>query len=105
MFLNAVDCNGELNDATVIANILIDAIESVGPLNVVQVITDNARVCKATGLLVEARYENIFWTPCVVHSLNLILKKIGKIFITNHPMAQAIYQQIACLDLLKVAKT
>eukprot|EP01018_Ginkgo_biloba_P035707 Gb_35892 [translate_table: standard] len=79
MFLNAVDCNGELKDATFIANIIIDAIESVGPSNVVQVITDNARVCKAVGLLVEARYENIFWTPCVVHSLNLMLKKIGKI--------------------------
>eukprot|EP01018_Ginkgo_biloba_P024160 Gb_27540 [translate_table: standard] len=106
MFLNAVDCNGELKDATFIANILIDAIESVGPSNVVQVITDNARVCKATGLFVEARYENIFWTPYAVHSLNLILKKIGKIewitkitdeaneiqmFITNHRIAQAIY--------------
>eukprot|EP01018_Ginkgo_biloba_P006698 Gb_18188 [translate_table: standard] len=99
MFLNAVDCNGELKDATFIASIRIDTIESIGPLNVVQVITDNARVCKAAGLLVEARYENIFWTPCAVHSLNLILKKIGKIewikkisneakeiqmFITNH---------------------
>eukprot|EP01018_Ginkgo_biloba_P009837 Gb_26532 [translate_table: standard] len=41
MFLNAVDCNGELKDATFIANILIDAIESVGPSNVVQV-----RQCK-----------------------------------------------------------
>eukprot|EP01018_Ginkgo_biloba_P010454 Gb_26948 [translate_table: standard] len=79
MFLNAVDCNGELKDGTFIANILIDAIERVGPSNVVQVITDNASVCKAVGLLVEARYENIFWTPCVVHSLNLILKKISKI--------------------------
>eukprot|EP01018_Ginkgo_biloba_P031711 Gb_09714 [translate_table: standard] len=79
MFLNAVDCNGELKDATFIANILIDAIESIGPSNVVQVTTDNARVCKAAGLLVEARYKNIFWTPCAVHILNLILKKIGKI--------------------------
>eukprot|EP01018_Ginkgo_biloba_P040308 Gb_12648 [translate_table: standard] len=106
MFLNAVDCNGELKDATLIANILIDAIESVGPLNVVQVITDNERVCKVAGFLVEARYKNIFWTPCAIHSLNLILKKIGKIewikkitdeakevemFITNHHMAEAIY--------------
>eukprot|EP01018_Ginkgo_biloba_P032313 Gb_32272 [translate_table: standard] len=72
MFLNALDCNGELKDGTFIANILIDAIERVGPSNVVQVITDNASVCKAVGLLVEARYDNIFWTPCVVHSLNLI---------------------------------
>eukprot|EP01018_Ginkgo_biloba_P006167 Gb_33743 [translate_table: standard] len=79
MFLNAVDCNGELKDATFIANILIDAIDSVGPSNVVQVITDNARVCKAAKLLVEARFDHIFWTPCVIHSLNLILKKIGNI--------------------------
>eukprot|EP01018_Ginkgo_biloba_P017287 Gb_35074 [translate_table: standard] len=79
MFLNAVDCNGELKHAIFIANILIDAIESVGPSKVVQVITDNARVCKAVELLVEARYENIFWTLCAIHSLNLILKKIGKI--------------------------
>eukprot|EP01018_Ginkgo_biloba_P037272 Gb_00443 [translate_table: standard] len=113
MFLNAVDCNGELKDATFIANILIYAIESVGPSNVVQVITDNTRVCKAVGLLVEARYENIFWTPYAIHSLNLILKKIGKIewikkitdeaneiemFITNDHMAQAIYRQFACLE-------
>eukprot|EP01018_Ginkgo_biloba_P032753 Gb_36057 [translate_table: standard] len=106
MFMNVVDYNGELKDATFIANIFIDTIESVGPSNVVQVITDNARVCKVVGLLVEARYENIFWTPCAVHSLNLILKKIGNIewikkitdeakeiemFITNHHMAQAIY--------------
>eukprot|EP01018_Ginkgo_biloba_P009776 Gb_07735 [translate_table: standard] len=120
MFLNLVDCNGELKDATFIANILIDAIESVGPSTVVQVITDNARVYKAVGLLVEARYENIFWTPCAVHSLNLILKKIGKIewikkstdeakeiemFITNHHMAQAIYQQFASLELLKVVSS
>eukprot|EP01018_Ginkgo_biloba_P001159 Gb_39572 [translate_table: standard] len=109
MFLNAMDCNGELKDTTFIANILIDAIESVGPSNVVQVITNNARVCKAARLLVEARYDNIFWTPCAMHSLNLILKKIGKIewikkitdeakeiemFITNHHMAQAIYRQL-----------
>eukprot|EP01018_Ginkgo_biloba_P008940 Gb_32953 [translate_table: standard] len=35
MFVNAVDCNGEMKYATFIANILIDAIESVGPSNVV----------------------------------------------------------------------
>lgn len=54
----------------------------------------------------EARFPNIWWTPCAVHSLNLILQKIGKIqwiqeiyeeakemqmFICNHHMSQAIY--------------
>eukprot|EP01018_Ginkgo_biloba_P018639 Gb_01304 [translate_table: standard] len=118
MFLNAMDYNGELKDATFIANILIDAIESVVPLNVVQVITDNARACKAIGLL-EARYKHIFWTPCVVHSFDLIFKKTSNIewikivdeakeiemFITNHHMAQAIYRQFTSLELLKVVET
>ncbi|KAG6492527.1 hypothetical protein ZIOFF_047490 [Zingiber officinale] len=44
--------------------------------NVVQVVTNNAPVCKAAGLLVEAKYPHIFWTPCVVHTLNLALKNI-----------------------------
>jgi hypothetical protein len=64
-------------DATFISTILIDAIESVGPHNVVQVITDNAQVCRAVGLIVEGRYDRIFWTPCAVHSSNLMLAKIG----------------------------
>eukprot|EP01018_Ginkgo_biloba_P021222 Gb_34314 [translate_table: standard] len=60
IFLNVVDHNRELKDATFIANILIDAIESFSPLNIVQVITDNARVYKVGRLLVEARYDHIF---------------------------------------------
>ena len=54
MFLKSVDCEGEFKDGQFIANILIEAIEQVGPRNVVQVITDNAKNCRAVGLLVES---------------------------------------------------
>lgn len=77
MFLKAVDCEGQVKDAQFIANILFESIEAVGPENVVQVITNNAKNCKAAGMLVEARYGHIFWTPCAVHSLNLMLKKMA----------------------------
>ena len=56
------DCSREVKDAQFIANVLI----KVGPKKVVQVITDNAPVCKATGLIVESRFDHIFWTPCIV---------------------------------------
>jgi len=117
MFLKAIDCSGVEKDATFISTILIDAIESVGSQNVVQVITDNAKVCRAAGLIVEGQYNHIFWTPCAVHSLNLMLAKIGEIewineiyvaskeiqmFITNHSMSQAIYRSFAKLELLKL---
>jgi hypothetical protein len=60
------------------------------------------------------------WTPCGVHSLNLMLSKMGiqigwtstyfeeakeiQGFITNHHMSQGIYQEFAKLELLKVPK-
>lgn len=117
MFMKVVDYSEIEKDASFISTILIDAIESVGPHNVVQVITNNTQVCKAAGLIVEGRYDHIFWTPCAVHSLNLMLAKIDEIewineiyvdskeiqmFITNHSMSQAIYQGFAKLELLKV---
>eukprot|EP00253_Pinus_taeda_P003127 PITA_03127 len=121
MFLKAVDCEGQMKDSQFIADILIEAVELVGPENVVQVITDNATVCRAAGLIVEGKYQHIFWTPCAVHSLNLMLSKLGKqiewirkifeeakeiqAFITNHHMSQGIYREFAKLELLKVAET
>ena len=120
MFLKAVDCEGEQKDVQFIADILIEAIEFVGAKNVVQVITDNATVCRAAGLIVEGKYKHIVWTPCAVHSLNLMLSKmeaqIGWIrlifeeakgiqgFITNHHMSQGIYMEFVKLELLKYQK-
>ncbi|KAG6508125.1 hypothetical protein ZIOFF_033487 [Zingiber officinale] len=76
MFLKAINCEGEYKDKTFISKLLINAINEVGHQNVVQVVTDNSLVCKVAGLLAEAKYPRIFWTPCVVHTLNLALKNI-----------------------------
>lgn len=37
-------------------------------------LTDNAPVCKAAGLIIEVEFSSIY--PCVVHTLNLALKNI-----------------------------
>ena len=76
MFLKAEDCSGEVKDSNFIAEILISAIKQVGPANVVQVITDNAHVCNVASLIIKSRYNHIFWTPCIVHNLNLICLKL-----------------------------
>ena len=55
----------------------IKVIEDVGVDSCVQIITNNALVCKAVGMIVEAKYPQIFWIPCIVHSLNLALKSIA----------------------------
>ena len=76
MFIKAIDGLGEFKDKHYIAGVLKNAIKEIGHQKVVQVITDNASVMKSTGALIESEYPKIFWTPCVVHNLNLALKNI-----------------------------
>lgn len=76
MFLKAVNCFNEVKDREFIAKRIREVIMEVGPSNIVQVVTDNAPACKATGLIIEAEFPSIYWTPCVVHTLNLALKNI-----------------------------
>ena len=88
---------------------------------------------KAAGSIVEAKYPHIFWSPYVVHTLNLALRNICapknslqnevpynefnwiaqvsdeatfiRIFITNHCMRLAIFNSYSPLKLLAVAET
>ena len=76
MFLKAINYEGETKDKHFIADLLISTIQEIGPQKVIQVITDNAAACKAAGHIVEAKFRHIFWTLCVVHTLNLALKNI-----------------------------
>ncbi|KAK9992399.1 hypothetical protein SO802_027384 [Lithocarpus litseifolius] len=76
MFIKAIDGSGEFKDKHYIAGVLKDAIKEIGHEKVVQVITDNASVMKSARALIEGEYPIIFWTPCVIHTLNLALKNI-----------------------------
>lgn len=52
--------------------------DEIGPRLVVQIITDNgSNYKKACEKLVE-EYHHIFWQPCAAHTINLMLKDIGK---------------------------
>ena len=133
MFLKAINCEWETKDKHFIADLLINTIQEIGPQKVVQVITDNAAACKAAGHIVEAKFQHIFWTPCVVHTLNLVLKNICapskhpryddvmeqcgwisrvssdvsfiKNFIMNHAMRLSMFNNHYKLKLLSVADT
>lgn len=130
MFLKAIDASGNIKDAEYVANLFIQVIKDLGEANVVQIVTDNASNYKAAGLSIEGKYPHIFWTPCVVHSLNLALKSICepgekslqyahckwvsdlvkqvidiRNFILNHGMSNHIFNQYSSLKLLSVAET
>lgn len=121
MFLYAVECSGVEKTGSYIKSLLIDAIEEVGPSNIVQIITDNAANCKLACKEVEKVYSHIFWSPCACHTINLIFKDLSKhwpsyeefytmcktivTYIINHTHALAIFRSHSRLELLKVAKT
>jgi hypothetical protein len=104
---------------------LLKTIQEIGPYNVIQVITDNVANCKVAGAIIEDRYPNIFWSRCLVHTMNLLMHGIIKMknhdyrwigalykrgkkmirFITNHSMAHFIFRNHSKLELLKIAKT
>ncbi|CAN6182580.1 unnamed protein product, partial [Urochloa humidicola] len=135
MFLKAINAEGEVKSMQYIAEKLIAVIEEVGSKNVVQVITDNASNCKGAGLIVQQKYDHIFWTPCVVHTLNLALKGICapktprtdeeqvifdechwihdvsgdanmiKNFIMNHGMRLSMFNEFSRLKFLAIADT
>ena len=118
MFLKVVDCEREVKDLQFISKILIEAIEMVGSENVIQVIIHNATNCRDTWALVEGQYGHIFWTPCTIDSLNVVMQQIDtqidwvkqiyqegeeiQMFVTNHHMLQSIFKSFSNLELLKV---
>eukprot|EP00253_Pinus_taeda_P010810 PITA_10810 len=77
VFMKAVDTLGEYKDVQFVGELFIEVNEDVGVDSCVQIITDNAPVCKVVGTIVEVEYPQVFWTPCIVHSLNLALKSIA----------------------------
>ncbi|KAG8486189.1 hypothetical protein CXB51_019575 [Gossypium anomalum] len=66
VFMKAVNCEKKYNDKFYVETLIKDVISEFGAQNVVQVIIDNALICKVVGSLVETQHLRIFWTPCVV---------------------------------------
>ncbi|CAN0919422.1 hypothetical protein LINGRAHAP2_LOCUS31448 [Linum grandiflorum] len=75
-FVKSVDASGMVKTAENLFKLFEGVIEWVGPENVVQVVTDNAANYAAAGTLIHLHYRHIFWTPCVAHTINLVMKDI-----------------------------
>ena len=100
MFLRAIDASGEEKTKEYIAEKLMAVVEEVGPKNVVQIITDNAANCKGAGLIVQQKYDNIFWTPCIVHTLNLALKNICAAKLPRTEEQEMVYDELHWITLI-----
>ena len=72
LFIESIDGTKEYKDKHFISDLFLKVIGEVGHQHVVQIITDNASIMKAVGSIVEAEYPHVFWSPCVVHIMNVI---------------------------------
>eukprot|EP00253_Pinus_taeda_P034313 PITA_34313 len=125
IFLSSYDYSDKFKTDINIVEPLLETIDCIGPYNVIQVITDNTPTCKAAGAIIEDKYPNIFWSGCLVHTMNLLMhdiiknknqqyKWIGDLskrgkkmikFITNHSNTHGLFRSHSRLELLKIAKT
>ncbi|GFZ08887.1 hypothetical protein Acr_20g0006950 [Actinidia rufa] len=78
VFVNGHDVSGMEKNGLNIAEFIFKAIDFVGPSNMVQVVTDIASHCKAAGAIIQEKHPRIFWSGCLAHALNLLMKDIGK---------------------------
>ncbi|KAL2992789.1 hypothetical protein AAZX31_10G067800 [Glycine max] len=120
MFLKAIDCSNEIKDKDFIAKLMREVIMEVGHSNIVQIVTDNATVCKAAGLIIEAEFPSIYWTPYMCSQEyrkkknNVVYEECSwitqiaddtmfvKIFVMSHSMRLSIFNS---LKLLSIAST
>ena len=122
MFLKAIDASlpGLTVTGAFIWTHIREAIEQIGPENVVQVVTDNGSNCKSMGSMLEDEFPAIVWTPCASHSLDLLIEDIGQIqwveaifrtgrsmvrFVKKRPKVLSMYRAYSTLELLQPAAT
>jgi hypothetical protein len=76
-FIGSKEMSAVSHTSEVIFELVDQAIEDIGPENVVQVVTDNASNNMGAKKLLEEKRPNIFWTSCAAHTINLMLQGIG----------------------------
>lgn len=80
ILLKSVNSSGIVKNGEYFAKLFVKAIYDVDPKNVGQVITNDAGNMKLTCSIVEQTFPHIFWTPYVVHCLNLALESMCQPF-------------------------
>ena len=90
IFLDAIDMSLREKTIPYLAKLFERAIAKVGgPNNVTTIVINNASNYKEAGLAISKKYREITWVPCAAHSLNLLLKDIGKMSFIQQTLLDA----------------
>ncbi|RZC20175.1 hypothetical protein D0Y65_006855 [Glycine soja] len=107
MFLKAIDCSNEIKDKDFIVKHMRDVIMEVGHSNVVQIVTDNAAVCKAAEHMCSQEYRknNVAYEECSWITQIADDAMFVKNFVMSHSMRLSIFNSFNSLKLLSIAPT
>ncbi|KAL0719306.1 hypothetical protein Bca4012_068630 [Brassica carinata] len=106
-FHSSIDATDVAEDSLSLFKYLDKLVEDVGEENVVQVITQNTGVCRSAGKLLEEKRKNLYWSPCAMHSTELVLEDISKLEYVSECLEKSqritrfIYNQTWLLNLMK----
>ncbi|KAG5010005.1 hypothetical protein JHK87_018520 [Glycine soja] len=107
MFLKVIDCSNEIKDKDFIAKHMREVIMEVGHSNVVQIVTDNAVVCKAAEHMCSQEYrkKNVVYEECSCITQIADDAMFVKNFVMSHSMRLSIFNSFNSLKLLSIAPT
>ncbi|RWR88536.1 hypothetical protein CKAN_01755500 [Cinnamomum micranthum f. kanehirae] len=121
MFVESIDASRYSKDTEKMFQLIDKFVEHIGEVNVVQILTDSAAANALARKFLEAKYQNLYRTPCAAHCLDLKLEDIFKIptlkrtferaiavhgFIYNRPALLNMMRHFTQLkELIKPAKT
>jgi hypothetical protein len=77
-FHKSVNATGKIQNAEYLLDILSEVVIEVGVKHVVQIVTDNGSNYKKACQDLIAIHPHITWQPCAAHTINLMLKDIGR---------------------------
>ncbi|KAJ0238415.1 HAT dimerization domain-containing protein [Hirschfeldia incana] len=106
-FHSSIDATDVAEDSLSLFKCLDKLVEDIGEENVVQVITQNTGVCRSAGKLLEEKRKNLYWSPCAMHSTELVLEDISKLEYVSECLEKSqritrfIYSQTWLLNLMK----
>ncbi|XP_064981268.1 uncharacterized protein LOC135622891 [Musa acuminata AAA Group] len=107
MFLRSVDVSHIETNLDDLVDLFESIIQDVGSRNIVHFLSDSAPWYKAAGKVLMDKYRTFFWSVCVNHCIELMLKGLCEMDEVNGTMTKAkkisqfLYNDAWLLDLLK----
>lgn len=107
LFLKSVDASDISNCPDALLDLFDGVVQSVGPKNVVNFVTDSTPSYKAARKLLMEKYKTFFCSTCGVHCIDLVLEEIGKmddmkeVLVKAKRITQFIYNNAWLLNLIR----